>query len=394
MSGWFSWWDTTSKPAREDPEEWRIGTPGSLRENPSLREPLDNIPEESSGAESSTSESAMESDTRRTAREILAYMQHKQEEKREKTRRTLREIREHVAENSPENRQDNLLRSTSSEDYSRRDAYKVEGGSSEDTEDYTDDSETVDYSADSLAQKDEEIDYEVVEQYAHAFNEFIAANPEFVMISPDVVHSLRVCKLQKLLERGRILEEELKDQYENISRHKLKMEIHYQKELRDASRKKAARTTSLTSKLAATQKATSEMEAQLLWRLVSTHEFNAKKQHTLREHHKNFKEGKDRGSLLAVLPKAKECQSIRDAMLAPPSFREEPLSEEQENDLMQFQIDNAILQSEVAMLKKMLARVKAAAKKNAWVESMLVRMDPKVLMKLKAKVEKTKGVSL
>jgi hypothetical protein len=170
--------------------------------------------------------------------------------------------------------------------------------------------------------------------------------------------------------------------------------LHYQKELKDASRKKAARSISLAAKLAATKKETDEMEAKLLWRLFSNYEFNAKKQHRLREQLKKTTVGKDRWNLMSALPRSKECQSIRDAMLAPPSFHQEPLSKEQENDLMQFQIDNAILYSEIAVLQKKLAHVKASAKKDAWVESMLVRMDPKVLRKLKTKYENTKGVSL
>jgi hypothetical protein len=378
----------------EDTEDWRIGTPGSLLENPSLREPLDDIPEESSVLESSRSGSTFERETRRVVQDIRAYILPEEEQEKRDKRRTIREIREYVADNSPENRQDSTLRSASSDDDTRRDAYKVAGVTSEDTADYTCGSETVDYSTDTLVQRDDEIDYEVVEQYDFVFNEFIAANPEFVVISPDVVHSLRVCKLQKLLERGSVLEAELKDQYEKISRKKVTMEYQYQNELKDASRKKAARTISLESKLTATRKANAELEAQLLWRLLSTYEFNAKKQHKFREHFKNINEGKDPDSLLAVLPKAKACQRIRDAMLSPPSFRQEPLSQEQENDIMQFQIDNAILHSEVMMLKKKLAYVKAASKKNSWVESMLVRMDPKVLKKLKGKVEKTQGVSL
>lgn len=237
-----------------------------------------------------------------------------------------------------------------------------------------------------------EIDLEIVEEYDHAFNEFIASHPQFVMISPDVVHSLRICKLQKLLERGSSIEAELQDELKQIAKSKGRMEVAYQRKLKDASRKKAARQVHLASKLAAVQKATTAMEAEITWKLVSTFEANAKKQHKLREQLKNTPSENTCDGLLKVLPKGADFQCIRDAMMVPPSS--EPLSQGQQDDIRQFQIDNAFLHSEVAVLQKKLKHVKAAAKKHAWVESMLVRMDPKVLKTIKQKYAKSKGLSL
>lgn len=397
MSGWFSWWESSSKPdplkAKQGSQEWQLGSPGSLGENPSLKEPLGDIPEASSEEEETVAtETAMENEKRRRVREIRAYKAEPDDDKKSR----VREIQEYVAEN----RQDvDTLWSMSSDTFSTRDAYKVARenlSTSYDSGDDTTNTGTVSGSAGTPDEdEDEEIDYEAVEQYDQAFNEFIAANPEFVVVNPDLVQSLRVCKLQKLLERGSTIETELSYLYEKLQRDKLVTEIHYQKELTDASRKKAAESISLASKLTATKKATDEMEAKLLWKLFTTYEFNAKKQHRLREQLKQTTEGTNhRWNLMGALPRSKECQSIRDAMLAPPSFRQEPLSKEQENDVMQFQIDNAMLLAEIAMLQKKLSQVKALAKKNEWVESMLIRMHPKVLRKLKTKYEKTKEVSL
>ena len=238
----------------------------------------------------------------------------------------------------------------------------------------------------------DDIDLEVVEQYDHAFNEFIAAHPEFVVISPDVVHSLRVCKLQKLLERGSTIESELQEHLNVMETRKGRVEIAYHRELKEASRKKAARQVHLASKLASIQKTTTAMEAKLLWSLVSTFEASAKEHFRKREELKSISVKSDRRSLLEALPKRPEFQIIRDAMMVPPSS--EPLRQEEKMDLQQFQIDNAFLHSEVAVLEKKLKHVKAAAKKHAWVESMLVRMDPKVLNTIKEKYAASKGVSL
>ena len=78
-------------------------------------------------------------------------------------------------------------------------------------------------------------------------------------------------------------------------------------------------------------------------------------------------------------------------MLAPAG---QTLSEEQEKDLRQFQMDNAFLAAEVAVLKKKLAFQKATTKRHAWVESVLLRMDERSLRKLKNRFQKRVGVPL
>jgi len=373
------------KRTEEKEEPWKIG-----EMNPEIQAPLEDIAELSSGAESTS--------VSETARE---------------RRRTVREIRTYVSEGIQE-REEDIVRSKSSEDYNAREAYRVADealGSSGDTSADTgvvctviskeekhgraslaDNSDNDEDDEEDEEEEGDDIDLDVVEQYDHAFNEFIAAHPQFVVRSPDVVHSLRVCKLQKLLERGSSIEAELQDQLKLIEKSKGRMEIAYQRELKEASRKKAAREVHLASKLATVQKATTEMEAKLMWKLVSTFEASAKKHHRLREQLKTTHVKNDRQSLLEALPKEADFQSIRDAMLVPPSS--EPLCGEQKMDMQQFQIDNAFLHSEVAVLDKKLKHVKAAAKKHAWVESMLVRMDPKVLNEIKERYAKSKGVDL
>lgn len=385
---WFNWFDEGPEVAsKKEDEPWKLG-----EMNPSMQEPLEHINE---GSKESTSLS----------------------EAQEKRRGTIQDIQSHMSEElQQQERQEDMVRSQSwSKD--AREAYRV---ADEALCDSTSQEESLDTGVvyevankekltgeraslvdnedeDEEEEEDEEgcgddIDLEVVEQYDHAFNEFIAAHPEFVVISPDVVHSLRVCKLQKLLERGSTIEAELQEQLNMIERRKGRVETVYHRELKEASRKKAARQVHLASKLASIQKATTAMEAKLLWSLVSTFEASAKEHFRKREDLKSISTKSDRRSLSEALPKRSEFQIIRDAMMVPPSS--EPLREEQKMDLQQFQIDNAFLRSEVAVLEKKLKHVKAAAKKHAWVETMLVRMDPKVLNTIKENYAASKGVSL
>lgn len=381
------------KGQEKPPEPWRFGDI-----NPMLEEPLHSIEEVSSTAETSSSVSSATREKRRTVEEIQSYMSSQ-------------------ASNLQERQEQDMMRSpiSSEEDYpSEREAYRVAdealGSSSCSSSDgvaYSVNSRSTQSNTVSLVDEStsegetdgdipegdvEGIDLELVEQYDHAFNEFIGAHPQFLVINPDVVHSLRVCKLQKLLERNSSIEADLQEQLNRIEMKKGRMEVAYQRELREASRKKAAREVHLASKLAAQQKASAAMEAKLLWTLVSTFEANAKKQHKRREKLRHTHIRKDRASLIKTLPQEADFQLIRDALIVPPSS--EPLRHEQRMDLQQFQIDNAFLRSEVAVLTKKLKQVQADAKKNAWVESMLVRMDPKVLKALKEKYAASKGVTL
>jgi hypothetical protein len=102
-------------------------------------------------------------------------------------------------------------------------------------------------------------------------------------------------------------------------------------------------------------------------------------------------EGDGRLDLLKALPEGSDFDDLRNAMLAPAG---ETLSEEQEKDLRQFQMDNAFLAAEVAVLRKKLAYQKATTKRHAWVESVLLRLDESSARRLKARFQKTVGVPL
>ena len=239
-----------------------------------------------------------------------------------------------------------------------------------------------------------EIDLEFVENFDAAFNEFIAQNPKFLVKNPDLVHNLRVTKLQKLLEFNDQYELDLLEELDRLKKEKAAMEMDYQARLRDASRKKAAREINLQTDLSKLQLSTKMMEAKLMWDLLTRSEARVKKNFNLRQSYKKSLTGDSPESLILIVPEDPDGQTLRDAILAPSSSGGKgQWSEQQEKDLRQFQVDNAFLNAEVTVLKKKLAYQKIAAKKQAWVESILLRLNEQTVKKLNARYKKKLGFS-
>jgi hypothetical protein len=241
-----------------------------------------------------------------------------------------------------------------------------------------------------ISEKD--IDLDFVEEYDHAFNEFVTRNPRFLISNPNLMHHVRVIKLQKMLEGQDRQESSIQNQLDKITERKKQVELGWQEQLRDAAGKKAARETHLQSYLGNINYNTKCMEAQLTWHLICDAQHCIKKEHLLRTRlNQKQGEGDGRLDLLKALPEGSDFDDLRNAMLAPAG---ETLSEEQEKDLRQFQMDNAFLAAEVAVLRKKLAYQKATTKRHAWVESVLLRLDESSARRLKARFQKTVGVPL
>ena len=245
--------------------------------------------------------------------------------------------------------------------------------------------------------EESEIDLDFVEQFDEAFNEYVSRNPDFLIANPDMVHNLRVTKLQLLLERQDLLETEMMKHFNALQTAKAEMEAGFQQALKDAARMKAAREIHLQSHLGEVNSSIKAMEAQLIWELVTSSEIRAKKQAQLLQESQNkgVAAGTHREALLDLLPDGADFDSIRDAVLAPAAAVDAAsLSDQQKDDLRQFQMDNAFLQAEVTVLQKKLAYQKIAAKQHAWAEAVLVRMDDKTLKKLKNRYQKKVGILL
>jgi hypothetical protein len=236
-----------------------------------------------------------------------------------------------------------------------------------------------------------EIDLDFVEEYDIAFHEFLSRHPRFLISNPTLVHHIRVIKLQKLLDGQSRLEKSIEQQLDKIMDIKRSTELGWQEQLRDAAGKKAARETHLQSFLSNVHFTTKCMEAQWTWHIICDAQHCIKKEHLLKMRLQQQQVGDHPLDLLSALPEGPDFDDLRNAMLAPAG---QTLSEEQEKDMRQFQVDNAFLAAEVAVLKKKLAYQKATTKRHAWVESVLLRMDERSLRKLKNRFQKRVGVPL
>ena len=72
------------------------------------------------------------------------------------------------------------------------------------------------------------------------------------------------------------------------------------------------------------------------------------------------------------------------------SYQEKEAAEKEE--VRKFQVENAFMTSEVALLKKKLVHLQTNAKRLAWVDSLLLRLDKMDMAKLKKAYAKKLGV--
>ena len=241
----------------------------------------------------------------------------------------------------------------------------------------------------------EGIDLLFVENFDRAFNAFIAHHPKLLLSNPDLGHHIRVSKLQKLFEFMDLRERQLLHEMESARTAKIDMEKDLHLKLREASRKKAARQINLQNDLQKLVLSTKEMEATMGWKFVDSCESRSKKQLLLRQkiratHPPAF----TRQKLLQQIPEGHESEKLWNAVNWPPNPVESySLSIEQENELRKFQVDNAFKASELSVLKNQLTASRAKAKKQAWVEPVLLRIDGTTMSKLRAKFLKKLGVS-
>jgi hypothetical protein len=256
----------------------------------------------------------------------------------------------------------------------------------------------------------DDIDLEFVENFELAFNEFVARHPDFVERFPELVHHLRISKLQKLLEYNELKERNMMAKLTSIQGEKSAMEQKIQLQLRAAARKKAARQTLLQSELNDLSWSTKRIQAQLRWKFLQYSVDRAKRQYKIRQQFKAIPRADDRHELLDLIPNNQQGQAIRDAIgptetsavdddksrtsvavYAGDSRRLE--KEQEERQMREYQKKNTALNEEISLLNKRLAYLQMEAKKFAWVESILLRMDDPTMIRLKSKFEKKEGIT-
>ena len=264
-----------------------------------------------------------------------------------------------------------------------------------------------------LARQADAIDLDFVEEYDTAFNIFLTCHSKFLIANPDLMHNIRIIKLQKLVEGMEQDEYELQAQLEKTKQEKQLLENGWHHQLRDASGKKAARETHLQLYLGNIHYNTKCMEAQLTWHLIcDAQQHVIQNEHFLQQQQQQQQikaavvavddndvdaHNHHRLDLISSLPIGPDFDELRNAMLAPPITGYQLLTDEQEKDVQQFQMELPQMASMVKALKKKLAYQKATTtKRHAWVESVLLQMDDNktTMQQLKMRFQKISGVPL
>ena len=235
-----------------------------------------------------------------------------------------------------------------------------------------------------------DIDLDFVEMYDLAFDEFLNHNPQFTFnTAPDLIHAIRVAKLQKLLERQDMLENELIDQFQVADTAKQNMEAKLHAKLKDAARFKAARETQTRANLNEIRYRTKLEEARMTWHIVEDSLVRSKKQFSLDHALQLRPVGRKRMELIGALPQDLEFLEVRQAAMAPGSSTR-PVSLEEQRQL---QMNIAFKKAELSVLqRKVEYQKKIHHQQYAWVENILWRMDGLATRRLKDKYMKKAGV--
>ena len=234
---------------------------------------------------------------------------------------------------------------------------------------------------------DDEIDLEFVAKYDRAFNAFLDTHPSLFDRESDLVQNLKVAKLQRILEVSYQTECDLEAHLDKTSDVKTELEESFQQKLKDASSNKAARSIQLQSDLHHAKKQSKAMRGKLTMDIISTATKRAKKMNDIKVELK-AQELTSREDLITAA--AVPYTEVKEAVETMPV---ESSDEEKKQTLRQYQVDNAILNAELKVLEKKILNLRQAAKKQAWVDAVLLRMDEKKLRKLKTRYEKKLGVS-
>lgn len=138
-----------------------------------------------------------------------------------------------------------------------------------------------------------------------------------------------------------------------------------------------------------------------MWRIVNSSEIRSKKEYMFRQRQKKeaeeFVEGSISGiptreEILDLIPTDDDGIKLKSAIFGPPQFMSKDGGDEAEQ-LRQFQVDNAFMSSEIAVLQKKLMHLQANWKRLSWVETILLRMDKGQMAKLKKKYTQKLGVT-
>ncbi|CAJ1947809.1 unnamed protein product [Cylindrotheca closterium] len=237
------------------------------------------------------------------------------------------------------------------------------------------------------------IDLAFVQDFDEAFNEFMGHHPKFLLKSPELVHNIRITKLQKLLAFMNAKEKSTAAELGELDGKKKKMEDEYHLRLRKAATAKAARQIYFQSELEKVAHVSNTLEAKFKWAVVSSAEARTKKHHMMRQDFAAEKPDECRDQLLERLPKDVPGQSIL-AVIRDDGIPSTMTAAEKGLEIRKLQMKIAFLASEVKIWQSKLEVMEEEKKKVAWVENILQQLTSKQLARLRGRHQRKTGIQL
>lgn len=236
------------------------------------------------------------------------------------------------------------------------------------------------------------IDLVFVQDFDQAFNEFIGQNPKFLRKSPDLVHNIRVAKLQSLLAYLSAKEREHLTEIAKAKANKKGMEDSYKTLLREAIRGKAARQIYFQAELEKLAVVSKTLEAKLKWTSVALAEARVKRHQLMRQRYAGEKPDNSCLEVIDRLPKDVPGQNVRATIESGDSDISSMTETEKSEAIRKLQVDVAFLTSETKIWLRKLEILEKERQKVSWIESLLHKISEKQMKRLKSKFQKKVGV--
>eukprot|EP00980_Cylindrotheca_fusiformis_P018641 scaffold6200_cov118-Cylindrotheca_fusiformis.AAC.3 len=235
------------------------------------------------------------------------------------------------------------------------------------------------------------IDLTFVQDFDNAFNDFIGQNPKFLLKSPDLVHNIRIAKLQKLLAYMNAKERNLLTNVAKLKANKQGMEDSYQTLLREAARAKAARQIYFQAELEKINMISQTLEAKFKWAIVASAEIRTKKHQMLRQRYAEETPDQNHMDLIRRIPRDVAGENLL-AIIRDDGIPSTMAANEKSEAVRKLQVNIAFLTGEVKIWQRKLEAMEAEKQKVSWIESILQQLTERQMKKLKTKFQKKTGI--
>lgn len=235
------------------------------------------------------------------------------------------------------------------------------------------------------------IDLLFVQDFDDAFNDFIGQNPKFLRKSPDLVHNIRVAKLQSLLAFLSVKEHLHLDDVKKADAVKKSMEDGYKARLREAIRGKAARQIYFKAELEKIALVSETLEAKLKWTTVALAEARVKRHQIMKHKYAIEKPDETCKEVIDRIPK--DIAGLHLISMLQDDDELPELNETEKSEaIRKKQLDVALLTSEMKIWQRKMELLEKQTQNVSWIESVLHKISEKQMKKLKSKFQKKVGV--